>query len=351
MGVPTAPLTVPARLPLLLIALAALGGCRSDPPAADAASSAAPARAPAVPDGLASAVPDGLASAVPDGVAVPAEMAWVPGGTTAVGVREGEGGMAHERPAFAAAVAPFLLDRSPVTVARFRAFVEATGHRTTAEAFGDGQVMDQAVGQWALVPGADWRTPFGPARGPADDDHPVTQVSHDDAAAFCAWDGGGAPKRLPTEVEWEHAARGAADDRSPYAWGDALGEGARARANTWTGAFPGGDDGADGYRGTTSPVGAFGATPLGLTDLGGNVWEWTASWYRPYPLAADGGTGPGAPAGPTGEPERVQRGGSYLCHPSYCHGYRVSARSHATAETSAAHVGFRCARSLPPDGV
>ena len=310
----------PVALASRLALLALLSGCGADPPV------------PASP---------------PPGLAVPAEMAWVPGGATTVGVLVGEGGMAHERPSFSATVAPFLLDRSPVTVARFRQFANATGHRTTAEGFGDGQVMDQATGQWALVSGADWRAPFGPARGAASADRPVTQVSWDDAQAFCAWDGA---KRLPTEVEWEHAARGAADDRSAYAWGDALGEGAGARANTWTGTFPGGDDGADGFAGDTSPVGQFGATPLGLTDMGGNVWEWTASWYRPYPLAADGGTGPGAPVGPTGAPERVQRGGSYLCNPSYCHGYRVSARSHATVETSAAHVGFRCARNLPVGG-
>lgn len=297
------------------------------------------------------ASPDRAAEPAPPGLAVPVEMVWVPGGSTTVGVRGGEGGMAHERPAFRAEVAPFLLDRSPATVARFHQFVEATGYTTAAERFGDGQVMDPATGQWALIPGADWQTPFGLARGPAANDHPVTQVSWHDAAAFCAWDGAarGAAKRLPTEVEWEHAARGASSDRSPYAWGSALSEGGRAQANTWTGTFPGGDDGADGYAGGTSPVGHFGATALGLTDLGGNVWEWTAGWYRPYPLAADGGVGPGAPPGPTGEPERAQRGGSFLCHPSYCHGYRVSARSHATAETSAAHVGFRCARSVPAD--
>ncbi|WP_420455433.1 formylglycine-generating enzyme family protein [Rubrivirga sp.] len=286
--------------------------------------------------------------AVPDGVVVPATMAYVPGGTTRVGVLAGEGGMPHERPAFEATVAPFLLDRSPVTVARFRAFVDATGHQTQAEAFGDGAVMDQAAGAWGLVAGADWRRPRGPEGGEAPDDHPVTQVSWTDAAAFCTWDGAqsGAPGRLPTEVEWEHAARGAGDDRSPYAWGDDLNEGGRLRANTWTGSFPGGDDGADGFRDGTSPVGAFGATPLGLTDLGGNVWEWTASWYQPYPLGADGGT-TRAVAGLSGEPERVQRGGSFLCHPSYCHGYRVSARSHATPESSFAHVGFRCARDVP----
>ncbi|WP_412062069.1 formylglycine-generating enzyme family protein [Rubrivirga sp. IMCC45206] len=279
---------------------------------------------------------------VPDGVEVPAHMAYVPGGTTRVGILPGEAGMPHERPAFEAVVAPFLLDRSPVTVARFRAFVDATDYQTQAEAFGDGAVMDQTAGAWALVPGVDWRRPRGPGTPEAPDDHPVTQVSWTDASAFCEWDGG----RLPTEPEWEHAARGARDDRRAYAWGDALVVDGRPGANTWTGSFPGGDDGADGFRDGTSPVGAFGATALGLTDLGGNVWEWTAGWYRPYPLGPDGGTAPGAPVGATGEPERAQRGGSFLCHPSYCHGYRVSARSHATPESSFAHVGFRCARDL-----
>ncbi|MEM1056990.1 MAG: formylglycine-generating enzyme family protein [Bacteroidota bacterium] len=266
----------------------------------------------------------------------------IPGGTTRVGILETEAGMPHERPAFAAEVAPFALGRSPVTVARFRQFVDATGHETQAEVFGDGAVMDPSRGAWSLVPGADWRTPRGPAGGAASDDHPVTQVAYTDAEAFCAWDGErqGRPGRLPTEIEWEHAARGATDDRSPYAWGDALDEGGQLRANTWTGTFPGGDDGADGYRSGTSPVGAFGETPLGLTDMGGNVWEWTATWYRPYPLTALAGE---PPPGPSGAPERVQRGGSFLCHPSYCHGYRVSARGHATPESSFAHVGFRCA--------
>ncbi|MEM6326090.1 MAG: formylglycine-generating enzyme family protein [Bacteroidota bacterium] len=264
----------------------------------------------------------------------------VPGGTTRIGVLDDEPGMPHERPAFSASVEAFALDRSPVTVARFRRFVDATRHRTQAEIFGDGAVMDPATGAWALVPRAMWQQPVGPRRPAPPDDHPVTQVSHADAEAFCSWDGG----RLPTEAEWEHAARGATDDRRPYAWGDALKEGGTIRANTWTGTFPGGDDGADGYRSGTNPVGAFGETPLGLTDMGGNVWEWTASWYRPYPLSGDE-TAP--PVGPSGAPERVQRGGSYLCHPSYCHGFRVSARGHATPESSFAHVGFRCARDLP----
>lgn len=302
--------------PTVLLALLALAACTDREPAPE------PSAPPAEP------------------VAAPLDTALViPGGTTRIGVLADEVGMAHERPAFAAEVDSFLLDRSPVTVQRFRQFVEATGHVTQAETFGDGAVMDPQTGGWALVPGANWRTPRGPAAGPAPDAHPVTQVSFADAEAFCAWDGG----RLPTEIEWEHAARGATDSRRPYAWGDALDEGGRLRANTWTGTFPGGDDGADGYRSGTSPVGAFGETPLGLTDMGGNVWEWTDAWYRPYPLTASDGA---PPPGPSGAPERVQRGGSYLCHPSYCHGYRVSARSSSTPESALAHVGFRCARDL-----
>jgi len=306
-------------LALLALALAA-GGCGSGDASAEAASAEPPREAAPPPEGL----------AVPDG------QAWVPGGTTTIGVTAGESGMPHERPAFEADVAPFLLDRSPVTVARFRAFVDSTGFVTQAEAFGDGAAMDPSTGQWALLPGAEWRAPFGPGQPAAEADHPVTQVAYTDAEAFCAWAGG----RLPTEVEWEHAARGAVDDRSPYAWGDDLNEGGRPNANTWTGSFPGNDTGADGYAGGTNPVGRFGETPLGLTDMGGNVWEWVASWYRPYDQRD-------APFQPTATSERVQRGGSYLCHPSYCHGYRVSARSHATPESSFAHVGFRCAYDLP----
>ena len=318
---------------LVLLVLLALSSCGREAAPPEAAR-------PSVPAGEAGPVE------VPAGIVIPEGMAYVPAGTTLIGLVEG--GMDDERPAFAAKVRAFALDRSPVTVARFRAFAEATGYRTQAEGFGDAAVMDLATGTWALVKGADWRRPFG-ADGPtALDDHPVTQVSWNDAAAFCAWDTSstGTARRLPSEVEWEHAARGGVNDRSAYAWGDALGEGEDARANTWTGSFPGHDDGADGAQGRTSPVGAFGATPLGLTDMGGNVWEWTASWYQPYPLDADAGTGPGAPVGPTGAPERAQRGGSFLCHASYCHGYRVSARSHATAESAAAHVGFRCAADL-----
>ncbi len=260
-------------------------------------------------------------------VDAPEGMVCVRGGTTRIGSDDGP---EHERPRFDATIAPFLLDRSPTTVAQFRAFAEATGYETEAERFGNAGVL---VGeQWRMVDGATWAHPLGPSASAAPDDHPVTQVSWNDAVAFCAWAG----KHLPTEVEWEHAARGATNAPGRYAWGDSLEDADGVHANTWTGTFPVRNTAADGFR-LTSPVGHFGATPLGLTDMGGNVWEWTADWYRSY---ADHD----APFTPTAASERVQRGGSFLCHESYCHGYRVSARSHSTPETSLFHVGFRCAK-------
>jgi sulfatase modifying factor 1 len=261
----------------------------------------------------------------------PPGMVYVPGGATTIG---SDDGLPHERPRFDATVVPFFLDRSPVTVARFRAFVDSTGLETEAERFGNAGVLDTEAGAWVMVDGADWEHPRGPNTPAAPDGHPVTQVSWHDAVAFCEWQG----KRLPTEVEWEHAACGATNSPRRYAWGDDLEDTQGYRANTWTGTFPARNTADDGFT-FTSPVGHFGATPLGLTDMGGNVWEWTADWYRSY---ADRDQ----PFTPTAASERVQRGGSFLCHPSYCHGYCVSARSHSTPETSLFHVGFRCAQDV-----
>jgi len=318
--------------PLLLALAGLLAGCRPDVPPEDAAhpeQAEGPGPATPVTEPVAAPV------VVPEGVEVPEGMVYVPGGVTHIGA---EDGLPTERPVWAAEVEPFFLDKHPVTVAEFAAFIEATGYTTEAERFGNAAVMDMATGQWALVPGADWRHPLGPDGPPAPADHPVTQVSWNDAAAYAAWAG----KRLPTEVEWEHAARGARDLRQPYSWGDSLvthdHDGAHHHANTWTGTFPVRNTAADGFL-TTSPVGAFSETVLGLTDMGGNVWEWTDSWFRPY-AERD------RPFTPTPASERVQRGGSFLCHVSYCHGYRVSARSHATPESSLFHVGFRCARDV-----
>ncbi|MGH7505513.1 MAG: formylglycine-generating enzyme family protein [Longimicrobiales bacterium] len=261
----------------------------------------------------------------------PPGMVYVPGGTTRIGSDEG---LPDEMPSFEADVDPFFLDAHPVTVAQFRVFVDATSYVTEAERFGDAGVYDPASGGWRMVGGANWRRPLGPDGPEAPPDHPVTQVSWNDAVAYAAWAG----KRLPTEVEWEHAARGGRDDRSLYAWGDRLVEGGEYRANTWQGSFPGNNAREDGYF-LTSPVGAFGTTPLGLADMGGNVWEWTNDWFRPY---ADRGRS----YRPHQASEKVQRGGSFLCHPSYCHGYRVSARSHSTPETALFHVGFRLAKDV-----
>lgn len=269
---------------------------------------------------------------VPAADAVPEGMVYVPGGTTQIGA---EDGMPYERPVFTTRVAPFYMDASPVTVAAFRTFVEATGYVTEAERFGNAGVLDARTHQWQMIDGASWHHPLGPDEASAPDDHPVTQVSWNDAVAYAEWAG----KRLPTEVEWEHAARGAQNARERYAWGTELVAEGSYRANTWQGRFPISNTVEDGYR-YTSPVGTFGQTTLGLTDMGGNVWEWTQDWFRPYDQRD-------VPFMPDASSEKAQRGGSFLCNPSWCHGYRVSARSHSTPETALFHTGFRCVQDIP----
>jgi len=280
----------------------------------------------------------------------PDGMVAVPAGSTRIGVdRSTLRSVAADRPegprpmwgraatpSFTAFVEAFFLDVHPVTVAQFRQFVEATDYETQAERFGNGGILDTDAGQWRLVDGATWRRPRGPDAPAAEDDHPVTQVSWNDAQAYCEWDG----KRLPTEVEWEHAARAGTDGRSHCPWDGACNHKNRvSNANTWQGQYPVRNTEDDGYR-YTSPVGAFDTTALGLTDVSGNVWEWTASWYRPYSQRD-------APLSDRQKQERVQRGGSFLCNE--CGGYHVYARSHSTPETSLFHVGFRCAKDPGTD--
>lgn len=259
------------------------------------------------------------------------EMVRVPGGTVTLG---SERGMPDEWPKAERELAPFLLDRTPVTVGAFADFVEETGYETTAEKFGDSAVFDAETGRWTLVPGASWRVPRGPEHGEAADDHPVTQVSWHDARAYCAHRG----KRLPAEAEWEHAAKNGRNAEVRYAFGDRIVEDGTFLANVWTGRFPYRNTLEDGFL-YTSPVGEFGRTELGLTDMAGNVWEWTADWYLPYD--AD----PAAHVA-TASSEKVQRGGSFLCDPKVCHGYRTSARGHSAPESSHMHVGFRCAADV-----
>lgn len=240
-----------------------------------------------------------------------------------------EAGGPDERPIVTRDVAPFHLDRSPVTVGEFAEFVKSSGHVTTAEELGDSGVFHMETGRWSLVPGADFRHPLGPDGGLAALDHPVTHVSWFDAAAYCeAADG-----RLPTEAEFEFAAKAGSDDGNPvYAFGDALKRDGEFLVNVYTGFFPVRNTAEDGYT-YTAPVGKTGITPLGLTDMAGNVWEWSADWYLPY-----GDRVAGVEA-----TEKAQRGGSFLCDKDYCRGYRTSARSHSTPDSSLIHVGFRCA--------
>ena len=260
----------------------------------------------------------------------PDGMVYIPGGTTQIG---SEKGMPHERPVFRTHVPSFFMDISPVTVQAFREFVIETGYITEAEEFGDGGIFNDSTQIWELRAGAYWGFPLGSDHPPAPNDHPVTQVSWNDAVAYATWAG----KRLPTEIEWEYAARLHSDGK--YAWGDHLVEDGEFKANVWNGRFPFLNTNADGYA-TTSPVGVYGKSPAGLVDMGGNVWEWTQDWYRSYADREEDYT-------PTPTSEKAQRGGSFLCEPGWCHGYRVSGRSHSTPETALYHVGFRLVKDLP----
>lgn len=263
----------------------------------------------------------------------------------------------EERPVREAQVGAFWMDEHPVTNAEFAAFVDATGYETVAERmpsaadFPDAAphllvpgslVFQQPRGPvdlraywlwWRYVPGADWRHPEGPDSSSDERrDHPVVHVALQDVRAFAAWAG----KSLPTEAEWEFAARSGLD-RAPYAWGAELAPGGRHLANTWQGSFPWLNTGADGYE-RTSPVGSFPANGYGLVDLIGNVWEWTADPFDGAPASAQPCCGGAAPA-----PGMVViKGGSFLCAPDYCARYRPAARSPQDPGTSACHVGFRC---------
>lgn len=221
------------------------------------------------------------------------------------------------------------MDKNLVTVKDFRSFVEATGYVTEAEIFENGVIFDLKKAEWAVVDDVSWEYPNGLNKEPAQDNHPVRHVSWNDANAYLKWSG----KRLPTEIEWEHAAKNGINSKNIYAWGDSLIKSDQYLANTWNGTFPTKNIPADGYL-QTSPVGEFNTTELGLTDMGGNVWEWTDDWYRPY-------NDRDKPFKPISMSEKVLRGGSFMCHISYCHGYRVSARSHTTPDNALFHVGFR----------
>jgi formylglycine-generating enzyme len=288
--------------------------------------------------------------------------------------------MNNERPAHRVRVKGFWIDRHDVTNDEFDAFVKATGYVTTAERRvewdelakqlppgtrrpseselvpgalvftppSEAVSLDDLSRWWRWVPGASWRHPEGPGsdlqgRGR----HPVVQVSWDDGVAYAAWAG----KRLPTEAEWERAARGGLEGKR-YAWGDDVRPAGHHMANTWQGLFPVRNTGDDGFVGT-SPVESFPANGFGRYDMAGNVWQWCSDWYRADAFvdwasagACENPRGPSQSFDPNEPrtPKRVVKGGSFLCSPSYCESYRPSARRGTPPDTGTSHTGFRCAR-------
>ena len=296
----------------------------------------------------------------------PLGMVWIPGGRFLMG-SDGPHALPNERPVHAVQVSGFFMDRDVVTNAQYAAFVRATGYVTVAERTPDvAQLMAQLPPGtpepsreqlvpgalvftptddpvdlrdwsrwWRFVPGANWRHPDGPGSSiEGKESHPVVQIAWDDAVAYARWLG----RRLPTEAEWEYAARGGAQQRE-HVWGDAALDPDQPQAHIYEGAFP-------THAATTRPVGSFPPNAYGVRDMAGNVWQWTSDWFdaAAYQARAARGTARN-PRGPdfAGQPgaTRVMRGGSFLCSDSYCRGYRVSARNSGAPDTGGPHIGFR----------
>lgn len=313
----------------------------------------------------------------------PVGMRWIPGGQFTMGSTTPDA-RPDERPLHKVKLDGFWIDETDVTNAQFRKFVEATGYVTTAEKKPDWEEMkkqlppgtpkppddklvaasivfrppshpvalDDVSQWWEWVPGADWRHPEGPQSTiDGKDDYPVLQVSWDDAVAYARWAG----KELPTEAQWEFAARGGSEGKK-YWWGDQdpSDDDTAPHCNIWQGHFPDLNTAKDGYA-RSNPVRAFKPNGYGLYDMAGNVWQWCADWYSPDTYAADAARG--VVTNPTGPersfdpeepymPKHVTRGGSFLCHASYCSSYRVAARMKTSPDSATNHTGFRCV--IPP---
>lgn len=315
------------------------------------------------------------------------EMVWIPAGEFVMGSAEA-GAMANEQPAHTVKLDGYWIDSHEVTNRQFEEFVKATGYLTTAERKPDWEELKKSVPPgtpeppadalvpgalvfhapsipvptndvsqwWSWTPGADWKHPEGPKSSlEGRENHPVVHVSWDDANAYATWAG----KRLPTEAEWECASRGGLAGKR-FTWGDDPPTEESLLANIWQGRFPNRNDRRDGWE-RTSPVKTYPANGYGLHDMSGNVWEWCSDWYRADAYAKQAQKGEVTnPKGPSdswdpSEPyaqKRVIRGGSFLCHITYCESYRTAARRGNTPDTGMSHLGFRCvlSGSAPPEG-
>lgn len=312
--------------------------------------------------------------------ATPSEMVWILGGQFTMGTDEAES-YPKERPSHAVRVDGFWMDETEVTNAQFAKFVSATGYITTAERVPDWEVLRMQlppgtpkppsdvlvpgssvfsappgpvplnnVGYWwAWRPGASWRHPEGPGSDiEGHEDHPVVHVSWDDASAYAEW----ADKRLPTEAEWEFAARGSHEGKR-FGWGETFRPDGAYMANTFQGPFPHGNTAEDGFT-ATAPVRSYPPNAYGLYDMIGNVWEWCSDWYRPDThQSRSAGSVTNNPRGPSegfdpNEPYqtvRTTKGGSFLCSEHFCTNYRPSARQATAIDTGMSHIGFRCVKS------
>ena len=301
-------------------------------------------------------------------------MVWIPGGEYAMGDAQADERHAEEAPGHRVVVKGFWMDTTEVTNAQFAAFVKATGHVTEAETDLDPSAFPNAPAEylkggallfkkvsgvnprqcgvgdlpwWKFTAGASWRQPEGPSSSiEARPDHPVVCLTYQDMQAFARWAG----KRLPTEAEWEFAARGGLEGK-PYAWGEQERPEGRIMCNHWQGKFPAMDTGADGFTGV-APVKSYPPNGYGLYDVAGNVWEMCSDWYGPEYYKVSPKDSPAGPAvghdpGRTGYGQHVIRGGSWLCDEGYCFRYRTTSRQGVDALTSTNHVGFRCVADAP----